>query len=208
MIFSPPKPITIKLMPRTEYDRNQLSVIALCIVCKISNDLQIGFEGSMIRTSRQDMTNHLCCIIKISSGHRTIIMPTERNNISPIICNMEFFLYVIQFFCFPTARIRKMKEIKTSQSRISPRHIIRITSVCLIPPACTIRIEPIHFIIMLSINHPFSGQLPQVIEQCRRMFSCSRINQHQSGFCQEVPSRRYARQDAYYNNNIYSNSFH
>ena len=30
---------------------------------------------------------------------------------------------VIQFFCFPTTRIRKMKEIKTSQSRISLFHL-------------------------------------------------------------------------------------
>ena len=52
MISAPPEPVAIKLMPGTEYNGNQFSVVGFCIVGKVGNDFQVSLKYSMMGTSR------------------------------------------------------------------------------------------------------------------------------------------------------------
>ena len=165
MVPSPPKPISIKLMPRSKNNRNQFTDMILSIMGKVCNNLQIAFKCFMTWSARKNMFHHLRSIIEIIPRNRIIVMPAKSEHISTLISSIKFTLDIIQIFRLPTNWIRKMQKIKTGHSRISPCHIISITTILFITPATGIRIKSIHFIIVLPIYYILSSHLLQIMEQ-------------------------------------------
>lgn len=207
VVFSPPGPVAVGLVPEARCSQGRLSIVTLYVIYGVDGSLRVNFRNDVVEASQRSVAGRLYYVVGVSSNRQVVVVPARHGGVSPVVYGVRFFLCMVRFFYFPATEVHGVGRVGADRDEVDPHRVVHVASIYLVPPTYAVQVRPVRFVVVLSVGRPFSNRLPRIVRRYHHVFDYSHVGRRRSNFYRRIPSQECTERSTCCGGGVCSGSF-